>query len=293
MIFLRVDSDQNPDKDSYNYGYWRGEWYSAFSSKEKAIAAFGNEKTRQEGDRLYTPQEIESMLVLTDRGWSFPLLNGAVYGYSVNETSEDYARWYFGYYIREFDYLQGWEGTPADREVVHAVRGGDVFIPKTLLGTVSCDVFENDREGFYLWTEDVANGGWYKPTMKDLNRLRLLQGQSASLKSYLVAASQGFNDLLAQVDNNKYYRINQGLWSIVQERGIDKKWGGIMNEYFYTFLDISKEDKHGLMYDDYDTKIKYDNFDTILNVKFYNKYMTIVDYKWGKVAIVKRIKYES
>lgn len=104
-----------------------------------------------------------------------------------------------------------------------------------------------------------------------------------------------FTNLYSQIDNGKYLRLIDDLWDSLNS----EEWKDVnplkdfmkntdRGDLRYIQLNISKLDRFGLSSMDENVNDKYMIFRTELNDKYKGKYLDIIDYKEGKIYIIKK-----
>lgn len=143
-IFFRIDSDPNPDTQSFydNAGIAYGKKLkSKFFSKQYAIESFLNiiQNEYKQRDWVWDesiPQWLEDNVVQTaPRQWGLPTPPNTLFGVGADASPDEITEQLYEY-SKAGRYLQVWEGTWVnDNSPIRKVRpwDGELFIPQRLL----------------------------------------------------------------------------------------------------------------------------------------------------------------
>jgi|AntRauTorckE6833_2_1112554.scaffolds.fasta_scaffold03465_3 hypothetical protein len=112
------------------------------------------------------------------------------------------------------------------------------------------------------------------------------------LKLYEDYHSDEWSDLIRRVLSSEFQPITDTLWDSIELDGYteevnDYKGDFDRSHYTYTEVEISNEDKQGLISMDSNTIDKWNDFDIELKDNHYPAYLDFIDYDNGKVYVVK------
>lgn len=115
------------------------------------------------------------------------------------------------------------------------------------------------------------------------------------MKKFIVFINENyksFKNYFQQIENNHYLPLTKKIWNDINIDGYvdevnDYNGDYDKNNYSYTELIISTDDKDGLINFNNDTIEKWNDFDIEFKNKYYPDYIDYIDYDNGKIYIIK------
>jgi hypothetical protein len=114
------------------------------------------------------------------------------------------------------------------------------------------------------------------------------------IKEFNIFINENYNfvNYMNQIMNNNYTPLSDDVWDNLQMDGYpdevnDYEGDYNIKNYSYTKLNITDEDKNGLINFDEDIIEKWNDFDIELKDKYYPNYIDFIDYDNGIIYIIK------